>query len=102
MNPKDYSKKRINGYVVASEKMPSISYMKPLKSLVQKNPKTTIPAMLIFATLNFVLMVYVVNSRPAAPLIPKYIGKKTDAQNSHHNNDTEASFSFSNYMKISK
>jgi hypothetical protein len=76
------------------------SYFEKLRSHAEKNPKRTIIAMLLFATANFFLMVYLVNSRPSTPLIPKNISSITS--NNKGNNYQAAAFSISNYRKISK
>jgi hypothetical protein len=104
MNQKDFFKKVTvkNGAVYAAEKVAPVysRYNEKIKALAQKNPKRTITAMVVFATLNFLLMVYLVNSRPATALIPKDIGKTITESNQRKSQ--AAAFSIPNYIKISK
>lgn len=69
-----------------------------LQPLTAKNPKLTIAMMLLFATVNFLIMLYVVNSRPAKSLIPKDIIKNISRTEQRQS----APYTIANYMKVSE
>lgn len=71
-----------------------------IKYSAEKSPKKTIVGMLLFATLNFLLMIYIVNSRPATSLIPKNI--ESTVLKSNQRRTSGADFSISNYVKITR
>jgi hypothetical protein len=103
MHPKESSKKveTVNGSRAIAEKTaPFFSkYYERFKAIVQKRPKLTLVFMLLFASLNFVLMVYLVNRKPAPTLLPKGLNANPFSIPGKNNG---ASFSIPNYLKISK
>ena len=70
------------------------------RHFVQKRPKKVLLGMLLFATLNFGLMLYMINRDPPAPLVPPDIARNSTERGTRPNIGAE--FSISNYMKISK
>lgn len=104
MNRKEYSSNgtiKTTAMITAQKVVPAYNrYYERIKAFAQQRPKKTIAAMLLFATLNFLLMVYVVNSRPATSLIPKNI--ESAIMKSNQRKSSGAPFSISNYMKITK
>ncbi|HEX8355866.1 MAG TPA: hypothetical protein VF610_00555, partial [Segetibacter sp.] len=91
-----------NGSTYTAEKVAPVynRYYEKLQLFARKNPRRTATGMLVFASLNFVLMVYMVNRKPAAPLVPKELGKSIAEFNKKES--SAAPFTISNYMKITK
>jgi hypothetical protein len=104
MNQKEFSKNCTskNGAIYPGKKRSAVynRFYQSIKALAERNPKITVIAMLAFATINVVIMFYIVNTAPPLPLIPKNIGKAITDNNTGRSEPV--SFNFSNFMKISK
>lgn len=70
------------------------------KSFVQKRPKKVLAGMLLIATVNFALMVYIVSRKTTTSLIPA--GTINSGFQNLPANNGGAAFNISNYLKISK
>jgi len=71
-----------------------------LRVFSEQHPKWTIAGMLIFALLNFGLMVYINNREPAKPFLPSILeeGKKAIPLEQ----GSGPSFSIGNYMQVAR
>lgn len=104
MNPKDCSKNGTplkNGVAYTADKVaPSYNRLyNKVKAFTKKHPKQTVIGMLVLATLNILVMLYVVHSKPPSTLMPKDF---KGISNISQPNNSQADFSIPNYLKISK
>lgn len=101
-NDSDYQAK-MNGKPHKQNWSRGFGLVKKIKTFSEQHPKQTLVAMMLFALLNFGVMLYLTGRRGAKPFLPSILdsGKKTIPLQ-QKNGSTGPAFSLGNYMQIAR
>lgn len=106
MKPNNVSEQgtSLNGRIPLQERNKGKSFLNKVRVYAERHPRRTIAGMLLFALLNFGLMLYISNREPKKPFLPSILegGKKTIPLQQGTEDAGGPAFSLGNYMQVAR